>query len=135
MSVVPDDDPRRIVERLNDTINAHDPSMGRDLFAPDAVMVTAAGRRLNLSGMGQLLNGTARAFPDMKVRIERWIIDGDTVVTEEVMEGTHQGDFGGLSPTGRRVELRMCHVTRVVDGRIVERVAYHDTAGILRQLR
>jgi predicted ester cyclase len=39
-----------------------------------------------------------------------------------------------MSPTGRRVKLPICHVTRVVDGRIVERVAYHDTAGILRQL-
>ena len=28
----------------------------------------------------------------------------------------------------------MVHVTRVVEGRIVERVAYHDTAGIVRQL-
>lgn len=128
------EDPRRVVERLNDTINAHDPAGGRDLFTPDAHLVTATGRVLNLAGMGRLLGDTASAFPDMKVRVERWIVDGDTVVTEEVMEGTHDGEFAGLSPTGRRVQLRMCHVTRVVDGRIVERVAYHDTAGILRQL-
>jgi steroid delta-isomerase-like uncharacterized protein len=123
------------VERLTDTINAHDPARGRDLFAPDATMVTATGRVLNLGGMGQLLTDTARAFPDMTVRIARCLVDGDVVVTEEVMEGTHRGEFAGLSPTGRRVKLPMCHVTRVVDGRIVERVAYHDTAGILRQLR
>lgn len=128
------EDPRRVVERLNDTINAHDPAGGRDLFTADAHLVTATGRLLNLAGMGRLLTDTASAFPDMKVRVERWIVDGDTVVTEEVMEGTHDGEFAGLSPTGRRVQLRMCHVTRVVDGRIVERIAYHDTAGILRQL-
>lgn len=122
------------MERLIDTINAHDPAAARDLFAADATQITATGRVLNLGGMGQLLNDTAGAFPDMKVRVERWIVDGDTVVTEEVMEGTHQGDFAGLSPTGRRVSLPMCHVTRVVDGRIVQRTAYHDTAGILRQL-
>ncbi|HEX7165378.1 MAG TPA: ester cyclase [Acidimicrobiales bacterium] len=128
------DDPRRVVERLNDSINAHDPAAGRALFADDARFVTATGRVLNLGGMGQLLSDTVAAFPDMRMRIERWIVDGGTVVTEEVMEGTHLGDFAGLSPTRRRVELRMCHVTRVADGRIVERVAYHDTAGILRQL-
>ena len=50
------------------------------------------------------------------------------------MEGTHKGTFAGLSETGRRVRLPLAHVTRVVDGKIVERVAYHDTAGILRQL-
>lgn len=127
-------DPRQLVERLNDTINAHDPAGGRDLFSPDAHLVTATGRVLNLIGMGRLLTDTVSAFPDMRVRVDRWVVDGDTVVTEEVMEGTHRGEFAGLSPTGRRVQLRMCHVTRVVDGRIVERIAYHDTAGILRQL-
>ena len=128
------DDPTLVVQRLNDTINAHDPSKGRELFASNARFVTAAGRTLNLAGMGQLLVDTTSAFPDLRVRVERWVVQDDVVVTEEVMEGTHEGMFAGLSPTGRKVELRMCHVTRVVDGKIVERIAYHDTAGILRQL-
>ena len=58
----------------------------------------------------------------------------DTVFTEEVMEGTHDGPFAGLPPTGKRVQLPMVHITRVAAGRIIERVAFHDTAGILRQL-
>jgi steroid delta-isomerase-like uncharacterized protein len=127
-------DPRAVVERLNETINAHDPAQGRNLFATDARFITAAGRTLNLAGMAQLLVDTASTFPDFHVRVVRWVVDGDTVVTEEVLEGTHNGEFGGLSATGRPVALRMCHVTRVVDGRIVERVAYHDTAAVLRQL-
>ena len=125
---------RSVVERLHNLINAHDPSRGRDLFAPDARFVTATGRVLNLAGMGRLMSDTTSAFPDLQIRVDRWITEGDTVVTEEVMEGTHRGEFAGLSGTGRRIALRMCHVTRVVDGRIVERIAYHDTAGILRQL-
>jgi steroid delta-isomerase-like uncharacterized protein len=128
------DEARAVVERLNETINAHDPARGRDLFASSARFVTATGRTLNVAGMAQLLVDTASAFPDFTVRVDRWIVDGDTVVTEEVLEGTQSGEFGGLSATGRTVRLRMCHVTRVVDGRIVERVAYHDSAGVLRQL-
>jgi predicted ester cyclase len=128
-------EPRDVVDRLQDAINAHDPGQARDLFHPDARFVTAAGRVLNLAGMAQLLADTAAAFPDFRVRTERWVVDGEVVVTEEVLDGTHHGEFGGLSPTGRPVRLPMCHVTRVVDGRIAERVAYHDTAGIVRQLR
>lgn len=126
--------PREVVERLTEVINQHDPSSGRDLFAADAHLVTAGGRVLTLPGLAQLLHDTVTAFPDMRVRVDRVIVDGDIVVTEEVMEGTHDGDFAGLAPTGKRVALPLCHVTRVVDGRIVERVAYHDTAGVLRQL-
>ena len=126
--------PREVMDKLHETINAHDALRGRDLFDPAARIVTATGRVVTLAGLGQILADTLAAFPDMKVRIERWIEQGDVIVTEEVMEGTHKGTFAGLSATGRRVKLPICHVTRIVDGRIVERVAYHDTAGILRQL-
>ncbi|MGI8793694.1 MAG: ester cyclase [Acidimicrobiales bacterium] len=126
---------RAVVEQLTATINAHDPAAGAVLFASDARLVSAGGRMFSLAGLGQLLADSLVAFPDLQVKVTRWVEDGDLVVTEEVMEGTHRGDFAGLSPTGRRVRLAMAHVTRVKDGRIVERIAYHDTAGILRQLR
>lgn len=126
--------PREVLEQLHDTINRHDPLGGRDLFHPDARIVAATGRVMTLGGLARLLSDTATSFPDLVMRVERWVEQGDVVVTEEVMEGTHKGDFAGLAPTGRRVRLPICHVTRVVDGKIVERTAYHDTAGILRQL-
>jgi steroid delta-isomerase-like uncharacterized protein len=126
--------PREVVEQLHETINQHDPIGGRDLFAPEARLVAATGRVLSLAGLARMLTDTVTAFPDFHVTIERWVEAGDVVVTEEVLEGTHQGPFAGLAATGRPVKLPLCHVTRVVDGRIVERIAYHDTAGILRQL-
>ena len=128
------DDPRSVVETLVATLNAHDGRASRALFAPDALVVTAAGRETGLDGMDRMHASTIGAFPDLQLRVTRWVIDGDTVVTEEVMEGTHQGEIGGFAPTGRPVALRMVHVTRVRDGRIVERVSYHDTAGLLAQL-
>ena len=127
-------DPRSVVEQLNRVINGHDPNGGADLFAPDARLVAATGRVLDLQGLAGLLTDSVTAFPDLEVSVERWVVQGDTVVTEEVMVGTHKGPFAGLRPTNQRVRLPMVHVTRVVDGRIVERVAYHDTAGVLRQL-
>ena len=107
---------------------------GRRLYAADARLVTAQGRRLDLDGIDAMVSVTLRAFPDMRMTVQRWVEDGDVVVTEEVMEGTHRGEFAGMAPTGRRISLPMVHVTRVAEGRIVERVAYHDTAGIVRQL-
>ena len=43
--------------------------------------------------------------------------------------GTHQGDFQGIAPTGRRVTA-----TGVGIGRIVESWAEYDVLGLLRQL-
>ena len=126
--------PRDVVGALVAAINAHDPAASRALFRPDAWMVTAAGRRLDLDGLERMLELTLGAFPDLTMRVARWLVDGNVVVTEEVMEATHQGHFAGLAPTGRRVHLPMVHLTTVTGDRIAERVTYHDTAGVLRQL-
>lgn len=126
--------PRGVVGALVAALNDHDLAASRRLFRPDAWLVTAAGRRLDLDGLERMLEVTLGAFPDLSMRVSRWLVDGDVVVTEEVMEATHRGQFAGLPPTGRRVRLPMVHLTTVTGGRIAERITYHDTAGVLRQL-
>ena len=123
-----------VVAQLNETLNAHDVAAGRALYGEQPHLVMASGHEVDLDGLDRLMEMTLKAFPDMRISVRRCICDGDTVVSEEVMEGTHRGPFAGLAPTGRPVQLPMVHVTVVRDGRIVERTAYHDTAGILRQL-
>jgi steroid delta-isomerase-like uncharacterized protein len=127
-------DPHAVVARLNQSLNDKDLAGARRLYAAGARLVTAGGRHIDIDGHDRMLQATFGAFPDLTITVVRTLCDGDTVVTEEVMEGTHVGHFAGLAPTGRRVHLPLVHITRVLDDRIVERVAYHDTAQILRQL-
>jgi steroid delta-isomerase-like uncharacterized protein len=128
---------RNVLERLLEALNAHDIEAARRLYSPRARIVTATGRRLDADAYSQMHRKTLAAFPDLLLEVTRWIEDDPegTVATEEVLTGTHRGTFGGLPATNRPVRLPIAHVTRVVDGTIVERVAYHDTAGILRQLQ
>ncbi len=125
---------RSVVEQLIAAINGRDLESARRLIAPDARVVTAQGRHLDAEGLRQLVSGTYAAFSDLEITVTRWVEEGEVVVSEEVMAATHSGPFAGLEATGRRVELPMVHVHRVVDGQVVERVTYHDTAAILRQL-
>lgn len=118
--------PRDVVQRLNDTINAHDVVAGRAFYAADARLIPASGVPMDLDGLDNMLTASFAVLPDLRMTVQRWVESGDTVVTEELMEATHA--------SGKPVRLPMAHITRVVDGLIVERVAYHDTAGILRQL-
>ena len=128
-------EPRAVIEQVVESINSHDSEPWLTLFAPDCRCVTATGRNVDVAGLQRVLGNTLRAFPDLEVKVQRWVIDGDVVVTEEVMEGTHKGPFAGLAPTGRRVSIPLVHVSRVVDGHVVERIGYHDTAAIIRQLQ
>ena len=127
-------DARAVVEALLATINDHDCARGRALYADGARLVGASGREMDLDGVDAMLQATFDAFPDLRVEVERWVVDGDTVVSVERMTGTHSGSVGDIAATGRRVELPMVHVTRVTGDRIVERIAYYDTATVVRQL-
>lgn len=118
---------REVVEKLNATINAHDLAAGRALYAEDSRLVPATGVPIDLDGLDAMMSVSIAAMPDLRMEILRVVESGDTVVTEEVMRATHAG-------TGKPIELGIVHITRVVDGVIVERVAYHDTAAILAQL-
>ena len=50
-------------------------------------------------------------------------------------QGTHQGEFEGVAPTGKHVEFRTMVFNRFADGIVVENWGLHDHASVLEQLR
>lgn len=60
------------------------------------------------------------AFPDIHFVVEDMIAEGDKVVSRYTITGTHQGEFMGIPPTGKRVKLTTIWIHRLADGRIVE---------------
>ncbi|MFB7510208.1 ester cyclase [Streptomyces broussonetiae] len=74
------------------------------------------------------------AFPDLHVAVEDVIAEGDKVVVRNTVTGTHQGDYRGLPPTGRKVAYHEIFVFRCAHGRIVEIWGVVDVLTQLRQL-
>jgi len=69
----------------------------------------------------------ARAgFPDLSITVEDVMTEGDKVAARVVMRGTHRGEFQGISPTGKRVEVRAMDMFRISDGKIVEHWGHAD---------
>jgi predicted ester cyclase len=66
---------------------------------------------------------------------EEAIAEGDLVVLRLTVRGTHQGPFMGLEPTGVAATWPGIDIMRFEDGRIVERWAMRDSAGLMAQLR
>lgn len=42
------------------------------------------------------------------------------------MRGTHRGEFQGIAPTGKRVEVRSIDMFRISKGKMVEHWAHAD---------
>ena len=74
------------------------------------------------------------AFPDITVQSSDLLIDGDRVAQVMRISGTHLGDFFGMPPTNRRVELEAALLVTVRDGLIVEERRVYDFTGLLVQV-
>jgi steroid delta-isomerase-like uncharacterized protein len=75
-----------------------------------------------------------RALPDLHVTVEDLIAEGDKVVGRNSVTGTHQGDYMGLSPTGKSVTYSEIFIMRFVDGRIAETWGVVDVFSQMKQL-
>ncbi len=92
------------------------------------------GQRPGPDGVKDVINMFYAAFPDVQFTNEHIFGSGDLVADHWHMEGTHEGPFMGMPPTGKRVHVEGIEVFRMAEGRIVERWAQVDTMGLLRQL-
>lgn len=50
------------------------------------------------------------------------------------VRATHDDEFQGIPPTGKRVVVRVIWIDRVLDGRIAQRWGQVDMLGVMRQL-
>jgi steroid delta-isomerase-like uncharacterized protein len=56
------------------------------------------------------------------------------IFMEARINGTHSGEFLGLPPTGRRIELASCGIFEFEEDRLVCEKVYFDTGTVLAQL-
>lgn len=74
------------------------------------------------------------AFPDLTADVEECVAEGDRVAIRVTLGGTHEGEFMGVEPTGRRMTATAFAFHRVADGKVVERWTMFDVPGVMRQL-
>jgi steroid delta-isomerase-like uncharacterized protein len=78
--------------------------------------------------------GWLASFPDLHFSIEQMLSEGDRVATQLVMEGTHQGAWMGIAASGKKMQVRMFTVHRVLQGKIVEDWVLVESLGFFQQL-
>ena len=73
-------------------------------------------------------------FPDLKVTVEQMFADGDRVISQLAMDGTQAGQWMGIPPTGKRVNIRMITIHRIRSGKIIEDWVLVESLGFFQQL-
>jgi steroid delta-isomerase-like uncharacterized protein len=121
----------RFVDKVQ---NQHEIGALDELFNPDFIDHSGISTEPNLDGTKQFFTMFFTAFPDIQVTIHDQVAEGDKVWMRKTFKGTHQGEFMGIPPTGKHVEINVIDIHRVVDGKIIEHWAVADMLGLMQQL-
>ena len=75
---------------------------------------------VGVDGMKQHLIDVKKTYPDYTMKIIKQYVDWDYVISEFIMEGTHEGEWIGIKPTHKRLSFTGVDIDKVIDGKIVE---------------
>ena len=81
-----------------------------------------------------LFNMLFNAFPDFHANIEHLIAEEDMTVLHMTWTGTHEGEFMGIPPTGKRMSIKVIDIVRIIDGKFLEHWGLTDMMTMMQQL-
>jgi steroid delta-isomerase-like uncharacterized protein len=123
---------RRFVE---EAINQKNLDALNELVAEDFVEhIPFPGQGPGREGLRQVLSAFISAFPDIRWTLEEQIAEGEKVVSRFTMTGTHRGEFLGIPPTGKSVNIWGVVIDVVRNGKFSESRIIMDTLGLMQQL-
>ena len=120
---------------LDEVVNKGNTAVAEELVAKDFVNLNAApGSEQGRAGFLADLARLRAAFPDMEWTLDEQVAEGDKVACHGVWRGTHQGEFFGIPPTGKRVEVAVTSFDSFVAGQCTGGRLFMDTMSLMQQL-
>jgi steroid delta-isomerase-like uncharacterized protein len=126
---------KAIVRRYFDAYKAPTFDAWNEICAVDLVLHQSPGPdKTGLETIKQIESSNRVTFPDLNLEVEDMIAERDKVVVRFVPSGTHEGEWGGIPPTGKRAASTGIGIYRLADGKIVEMWLNVDFLSVWRQL-
>ena len=127
---------KQLSRHFTELFTTGDPDRADEVLSRDVVFhgPTGIGDLRGLAEMKRLVAAYHAAFPDARSTVEDQVAEGRKVVTRWRARGTHRGDFAGVAPTGREIDMQGITIEQIEDGKITEVWVARDDLGLLRQL-
>jgi steroid delta-isomerase-like uncharacterized protein len=124
------------MRELYEYVNAGDVEGFADLIADDFVEhEETPGIPPTKEGVKQFFTAFIAAFPDLRMDVEDVIASGDKIVARVRVTGTHEGEFMGIPPTGKKIDIQTIDIIRVdAGGKAVEHWGVTDGLKMMQQL-
>jgi|HubBroStandDraft_6_1064221.scaffolds.fasta_scaffold477267_2 predicted ester cyclase len=75
-----------------------------------------------------------KGFPDLQVKIDDIIAEGEKVAHRFTFSGTHRGEFLDIAPTGNQISASGMQINLFAGGKCVEVWSVHDSYRFLTQI-
>ena len=124
------------VQRLIDEVYGKGKiSLVDELLLPDYIYHYAGTDIKGPEGFKQNADSYKKAFPDLHVKIDRLVAEGDLVAASLTFGGTFKGEIMGVAPTGKKFEISAVVLSRHGKGaKQLEAWTYMDMLAWYRQL-
>jgi predicted ester cyclase len=122
-------------EQIFAAIEARDFDRIDQLFADDYVEHAAMGDVHGREAFKDFLRGWFAAFPDMTMTVSDVVQEGNIVYWTLSYSGTNTGEFNGMPPTGKHVNVTSALNKGLIrDGKAIEHWQGNDAMELMRQL-
>jgi steroid delta-isomerase-like uncharacterized protein len=121
---------RRVFEEI---FNQGKYDVADEIYASDFVN-HGVTRDVGLKEDQEAARGWRSAFPDLRMKVDKTLVDGDYVTVLWSGEGTNTGEGNGLPATGKKLKGRGITIWRISGGKIREEWSEFDQLRIMQQL-
>ena len=105
-----------------------------DYFDENIKAITADGDIEGIDDFKAYYNNYLTGFSDAEFNIVDVFGQGDKIVKHWNFKGTHDGDFFGIPPTGKKIDLIGTTLVLMKDGKILQEQDFFDNYSLLSQL-
>ena len=118
-----------------EAFNRKDPALLERILSENWVDIPPApGQPAGPEGAKQILVELTTAFPDLAIRIEDVLQDGNKVIVRSEIAGTQRNAFMGFPARNRRMAIQAIDIHEFKDGKIVRTWHTEDWMTGLHQL-
>jgi steroid delta-isomerase-like uncharacterized protein len=108
---------KRLMRKFTEFINSASKQMAEELISPEAIFFVPGHTEPMRGPAGYLaIIGMMRAgFPNIQWSLDELVAEDDKVAARFTMRGLHQGEFFGVPPSGKKIEVKAMNFYRIAD--------------------
>ena len=108
--------------------------INEDNFTSDITMIYSPENVFGIEDFKNYYSNFVTGFSDIEFTIKNIFGQDDNIVKHWHFKGTHSGEFFGIPPTGKSIDIEGTTLVKMKDGKIAQEQDFMDNAIFMQQL-